>query len=1173
MACPRKDDEQYKALYDHLSDQGYSHTEADHATHLVWFRNGDSFDGVTPDTVMRHLTGKAPAAAPVEPPADATGRIDVPMAGKGKVHGQPEAVGEEAAHEERAARLKKLGAYKQAGAVRLSGPGLPHNPTILEDLTGEALYHIRKGVRSVKDFAKELGVTITPVVRDAWFAARRHWNTIAHGTPDQHGFNDMGKVGESLHVTATDARYAARKQAAGAVKAVDSVFKMLAPASRGEAASLTAELTRPRLAEKARATDQAWDQLKGFMRTISKLTAEKRLRMADAYEHGTSLGSPELDAIAAKCRTMTDDTRDDIISMGKGKLEHFIDNYMKHAWIHPEGKDVTDYMRSLATRRPLEGNKNFLKHRSIDTLADGIRWRAYDDTGAMVSSHATEEDAIAAAGEKGFVGKPLTPVTTNFVELTMLAQEEMQKYIMGQHLIDDYKKNGLILYVRDGAGGGAPEGWGKVDDKFSTIYGPRTPEGQIIRGHYYMPQEAADLLNNHLAPGLQGQWWYQSLKVPNNVLQQVQLAGFYHLGTTSLNSVISSAALSVKRGEAMTQALTRGLRATVQGNIDEAIFQYGQAAVHGKQGAYSLLKGASGLSVIANLRRGSMIDKAYLHPETASARDRFMAELLVQGGARRGLANVYHNNSVDAFYKALDTKNYLKTAGLAPFALLQTVSKVTMEYAVPWMKLGAASDTANYELDRYTDRTGETATPEDLRRELQTAWQSVDNRFGQMTHDNLFWNRNLRDMLQIATRSVGWNAGSVMEGGGALIDTAGNLGKLVTGKLGESDFITHRMAYTVALPAVMALYGAVYMYIHTGHGPETLEEYFLPKNGKLNPDGTDQRVSLPSYMKDEYAIAHALETGNDSKIANAGQTLSNLGQIAGNKSSPLFTAIIDMVMNQDYYGTQIRNEDSSDVQQMKDFAKFALKQLVPFAAQAEGKLAEAGASPASRVSAAFGIVPAPASVYQTPAMRTASRYMGLSQAKGAEDFENSQAAGKLKQQLRSYVRANNQQAFEDLAATIRAEHSASMAESITKSAKLSPLTAIVNRLKTPAQMLHVYGQASSTERTAIPNAHVQGAESMKDVVIRRMAAKLKPAVDEYGHPNYDDDGKPIDEADGQKQFTAAIPLMKRVGIYSAVRAAADRAAAGYTFRATLKLAGVRMPNLDPGKKYRKKTYW
>jgi hypothetical protein len=28
---------------------------------------------------------------------------------------------------------------------------------------------------------------------------------------------------------------------------------------------------------------------------------------------------------------------------------------------------------------------------------------------------------------------------------------------------------------------------------------------------------------------------------------------------------------------------------------------------------------------------------------------------------------------------------------------------------------------------------------------MQTAWDSIDNRFGQMVYDNLFWNKALRD--------------------------------------------------------------------------------------------------------------------------------------------------------------------------------------------------------------------------------------------------------------------------------------------------------------------------------------------------------------------------------------------------------------------------------------------
>ena len=65
------------------------------------------------------------------------------------------------------------------------------------------------------------------------------------------------------------------------------------------------------------------------------------------------------------------------------------------------------------------------------------------------------------------------------------------------------------------------------------------------------------------------------------------------------------------------------------------------------------------------------------------------------------------------------------------------------------------------------------------------------------------------------------------------------------------------MAYTLALPLVTAIYGALYQYLATGEGPQETRDYFYPKTGRTRADGSEDRVSFPGYMKDLYAYGHA----------------------------------------------------------------------------------------------------------------------------------------------------------------------------------------------------------------------------------------------------------------------------------------------------------------------------
>jgi len=52
---------------------------------------------------------------------------------------------------------------------------------------------------------------------------------------------------------------------------------------------------------------------------------------------------------------------------------------------------------------------------------------------------------------------------------------------------------------------------------------------------------------------------------------------------------------------------------------------------------------------------------------------------------------------------------------------------------------------------------------------------------------------------------------------------------------------------------MVGMMGALTTYLYTGKGPETLEDYYHPKTGRQNDNGDDERVNLPSYMKDVFA--------------------------------------------------------------------------------------------------------------------------------------------------------------------------------------------------------------------------------------------------------------------------------------------------------------------------------
>lgn len=156
--------------------------------------------------------------------------------------------------------------------------------------------------------------------------------------------------------------------------------------------------------------------------------------------------------------------------------------------------------------------------------------------------------------------------------------------------------------------------------------------------------------------------------------------------------------------------------------------------------------------------------------------------------------------------------------------------------------------------------------------------------------------------------------------------------------------MTQRTAYLFALPLTLGLYGAYYMIVTTGEAPETAEDYFYPRDGTKNPDGTDHRVALPSYMKDILAYGKSPV-----------QTLVH-------KTSPILNDIAELYQNKDFYGAQIYGEDDPFFQRGLEKLKYIGENMEPFSfKQKPGDEKSMSEQFGSRqgLEQKFGIMPAP----------------------------------------------------------------------------------------------------------------------------------------------------------------------------------------------------------------------
>jgi hypothetical protein len=231
----------------------------------------------------------------------------------------------------------------------------------------------------------------------------------------------------------------AKSEPAVMTAAWDGLRKIFAPQTRTEDAGRAAGYAREHGAETAQRIDRAEADLREARKLFASKTRDENLAFIDKMERGEKQGEGAKEAFAAQIRKLLDERRTEVQKLGKGKLQHFIQDYFPHIWADPE--KARQVFAQIAGKRPLEGSKSFLKKRTIPTIDEGIK-----------------------------LG--LEPISDNPVDLVLLKLREMDRYIMGQRLLRDLKNAGLVKYVR--ATEQMPDGYAKIDDKIATVYGPPT---------------------------------------------------------------------------------------------------------------------------------------------------------------------------------------------------------------------------------------------------------------------------------------------------------------------------------------------------------------------------------------------------------------------------------------------------------------------------------------------------------------------------------------------------------------------------------------------------------------------------------------------------------------------------------------------------------------------------
>jgi hypothetical protein len=503
--------------------------------------------------------------------------------------------------------------------------------------------------------------------------------------------------------------------------------------------------------------------------------------------------------------------------------------------------------------------------------------------------------------------------------------------------------------------------------------------GPVLAGHWTLPNGAAQVLTNHLSPSLSKWALFRSLQAGSNILNGAQLGlSAFHLGFTSLDAAISSLATSL--GYGLRGQVAKAARGLAETPFAPVLNYYRGKAVQ------TLMKDptAQTMKVLGRERQLSPAD-------LASARQ--VAELAVKGGLRAEMDPMWKTNITRSLMRAIHeggAANYAKAGLKLPWALVEQSMRPIAEYLVPRQKLGVFAQLAKAEMDRL----GPGATNDQVRAGMARSADWTEDRMGQMTYDNLFMNRMAKSAAILGFRAYGWQLGKYRHMWGAASDAASLANALKERAMGRpaNVEVTNRLLYPVALTMTSAIAGGLVNYLMSGKRPQELTDYFFPQTGQTDDNGRPQRLMLPTYLKNLVSDWHDFPN------------LAKMGASFYHKLNPAIAATVDMLRNQDYYGTDIAQPDDPLPKRMADLTTFAARQFTPFSLSGTMKLAEEKAPLSHLVLPFFGIVPAKKALTMTPAETAAADIARAGMPIGGrtqEQFEHSKLLKTIVRDLRT----------------------------------------------------------------------------------------------------------------------------------------------------------------------------
>jgi hypothetical protein len=359
--------------------------------------------------------------------------------------------------------------------------------------------------------------------------------------------------------------------------------------------------------------------------------------------------------------------------------------------------------------------------------------------------------------------------------------------------------------------------------------------------------------------------------------------------------------------------------------------------------------------------RGRRVQRAYLGIAPGTAHMQKIVDLLEKAGGRAsGFAHApdYKFSAANSYWtaykrgalhgeltatlaniKGRPIRGGLEEIFKAIGRSMKTVSQPLFEKYIPQLKNGAFHDSMSAWLEMNP-----AATQAQQVAEARKIWDSIDNRFGEMVQDNIFWNKLLKQSAQLGMRSYSWNMGTVREIGGGVVDVA------------KGGDMTARTSYVIALPIWVGTMNAVYQYMKTGKHPESVQDLLAGQTG-----GTAQGPAIPSM---QFPPRKAMHHNVPERVMVPGYQKDVFGwyedwqQEAWNKMATAPRTAIEIARNQDWKGDPIINPEDAAPNWLKQYFDYVTKNMGPISVR-QALQGEKKGSAITPLEQAGGLRPAP----------------------------------------------------------------------------------------------------------------------------------------------------------------------------------------------------------------------